>query len=162
MLIIALVNSWRICTVDRFELSDWACERRVVSAALSCVPAAWMSAFPAQLLAAAVDGNIRRGGVVKRRDHHGRAAVLVHDDRQIVAAKEIDAVEAGVARELVDLRQQRVELAGKGGADVGVGGLVGLADERLGRLHQLGDGGDAVIGGLNGVDAGRHGVQQAH
>ena len=32
-------------------LNDWACERNVVSAALNWVPAAWMAAESAQLLA---------------------------------------------------------------------------------------------------------------
>src|SRR5690606_32771534 len=76
------------------------------------------------------------------------------------AAEQVDAVEAGVAGQLADLRQDVVELPGQGSPDVRVGGLLRLADQRLGRLHQLGDGGDAVVGGLDGVDGVRHRVQQ--
>ncbi len=47
-----MVKSWRICTVDRFEPKDWACERSVVSALVRSVEAAVMSAVPPQLLAA--------------------------------------------------------------------------------------------------------------
>ena len=53
----------------------------------------------------------------------------------------------------VDLGADRVELGRQAGADRGVRGLLRLADERLGRLHQLGDRRDAVVGGLNRVDA---------
>ena len=52
VLIVALVKSWRICTVDRFEPNDWACERSVVSALVRSVEAAVMSAAPPQLLTA--------------------------------------------------------------------------------------------------------------
>ena len=48
----ALVKSWRICTVDNCEPNAWACERSVVSAAVSSVFAAVMSAAAAQLLVA--------------------------------------------------------------------------------------------------------------
>ena len=54
VLIIALVKSWRICTVDRFEPNDWACARSVVSAAVKSVEAAVMSAVPPQLFAEAL------------------------------------------------------------------------------------------------------------
>src|SRR5690242_20416094 len=52
VLIIALVKSWRICTVDRFEPKAWACERSVVSALVRSVEAAAISVVPPQLLAA--------------------------------------------------------------------------------------------------------------
>ena len=61
---------------------------------------------------------------------------------------------------VVDLAEDRVELGGEAGAHRGVGGLLRLADQRLGRLHQLGDRGDAVVGGLDRVDAARHRVEQ--
>ena len=53
VLIIALVKSWRTCTVCRFELSacDW--DRRVTSAAVSSVPAVVISPAVAQALAEA-------------------------------------------------------------------------------------------------------------
>ena len=74
--------------------------------------------------------------------------------------QQVDAVEAGVARELGDLRADRVELRREAGADRGVGGLHRLRGKRLTGLHQLGDRGDAVVGGLDGVDARRHRVEQ--
>src|ERR1019366_10544683 len=52
VLTIALVKSWRICTVDRLELSVWDSACNAVSAALRAVDAAVISDAPAQLLAA--------------------------------------------------------------------------------------------------------------
>src|SRR6185312_11059232 len=52
VLIVALVKSWRICTVERLAPRVWACERRVVRAVVSWVDAVEMSDAPAQLLAA--------------------------------------------------------------------------------------------------------------
>ena len=49
----------------------------------------------------------------------------------------------------------------KGRLDRGVGRLSGLADQRLRRLHQLGDRRDAVVRRLNGIDGVRHRVEQA-
>ena len=66
-----------------------------------------------------------------------------------------------VASELADLGDQGIELRGKARLGRGVIGLLSLADQRLRRLHQLGDRRDAVVGGLNRVDAVGHGVQQA-
>src|SRR4051812_50080213 len=51
VLIIALVKSWRICTVDRFEPNDCACDRSVVRAAVKSVVAAAMLPVSAQVLA---------------------------------------------------------------------------------------------------------------
>src|ERR1035437_2515670 len=52
VLTIALVKSWRICTVDRLELNVWDSDCNEVSAALRAVDAAVISDAPAQLLAA--------------------------------------------------------------------------------------------------------------
>src|SRR5204863_5054086 len=49
VLIIDLVKSWRICTVDRFEPKDCACERRVESAAVRLAWAVVISELAAQL-----------------------------------------------------------------------------------------------------------------
>src|SRR6201999_2300091 len=48
VLIIDLVKSWRICTVDRLEPKACDCERSLVSAAFRSVEAAVMSAAAAQ------------------------------------------------------------------------------------------------------------------
>src|SRR5260221_10480263 len=50
VLTIALVKSWRICTVDRFEPKAWDCERSVVSALVRSAEAAWISTVAPQLL----------------------------------------------------------------------------------------------------------------
>ena len=75
-------------------------------------------------------------------------------------AEQVDAVEPGIGRKLVDLGTDGAELCGERCTDGGVRGLQRLAHQRLSRLHQLGDRGDAVVGGLDGVDAVRHGVEQ--
>src|SRR6185437_15397270 len=51
VLIVALVKSWRICTVDRPELSFCDSDRNVVSAAVRSLDAASMSVEAAQLFA---------------------------------------------------------------------------------------------------------------
>ena len=50
-MMVALVKSWRICTVDRLEPRVCDSERSVVNAAVRAVLAAVMSAELAQLLA---------------------------------------------------------------------------------------------------------------
>src|SRR5690606_12452043 len=106
------------------------------------------------------DVEVAGGREVHARDGDGGRRVFVEVDGQLVAAQQVDAVEARVGREPVDLLEQGVELRGQRGAHVGVGGLLRLADERLGGLHQLRDRGDAVAGGLDRVDAVRHRVEQ--
>ena len=133
VLIIALVKSWRICTVDRLEPNDCACERSVVSAAVRSVEAAVMSAAAAQLLAAAL---IARPAEVKSTPVDGdrRGAGFVQRDRQVCCrVEQVDAVEARVGRELVDLGPDGAELGGEARADRGVGGLLRLADRAPGR-----------------------------
>src|SRR5712671_7359229 len=50
VLIMALVKSWRICTVERFEPNAWAWDRSVVRAAVRSVLARPMSVVEPQLL----------------------------------------------------------------------------------------------------------------
>ena len=77
------------------------------------------------------DRQVASDRIVEGRDVDGRSAVLVHRDRKIVAAEQIDAVKAGVAGKLIDLRQQSVELARERRAHGSIGSLLGLADQRL-------------------------------
>ena len=125
VLIVALVKSWRICTVDRFELKVCDCERSVVSAAVRRSVAASMFALVAQLPAAFDAQRARIGvGVVHAVMVVRRRGVFVEVHRQRVAAEQVDAVEAGVAGELADLGQQGVELRRQGRLRRGVGGLL--------------------------------------
>src|SRR6185369_5249323 len=81
--------------------------------------------------------------------------------RAVAAVEQVDAVEARVTGELVNLAQDLAELGGQARADRRIRGLLRLRDKRLCGLHQLGDRGDAVVGGLNGVERARHRVEQA-
>ena len=103
----------------------------MVNAAVRSVVAAVMSAAAAQLLAALLMPSAAAAGEVDGGDGDARRAGFVQRDRQVGAGRaveQVDAVEARVAGELVDLGLDRVELRGEARADRRVGGLLRLAE----------------------------------
>ena len=164
VLIIALVKSWRICTVDRFEPNAWAWARSVVSAAVRSVEAAVMSAAPPQLFGGVVDARspaaLKSTAATVTLEVPVSFSVTVRSELALLSSR-LMPLKPGVGGELIDLGDDFAELGGEARADRRVGGLLRLGNKRLGRLHQLGDRGDAVVGGLNGVERARHRVEQA-
>ena len=135
----------------------------MVSAAVSSALAAAISAVPPQLLAELL---IARSPVALKSTAAMvtlevpvsfsvtvRSALLVLSSRLMPLKPESPA-------SVVDLARIASNWAGEVGAHRGVGGLLRLGDQRLGRLHQLGDRGDAVVGGLDGVECAAHRIEQ--
>src|SRR6185437_15571422 len=101
-----------------------------------------------------------RGAVGDAAYGDGGRARFVEGHGQAAVSQQVDAVEARVASELVDLGEDGVELRSQACADCRIRCLLRLADERLSGLNQLRDRRNAVVRSLNGLERVRHRVEQ--
>ena len=117
VLIMSLVKSWRFCTIDRFEPKFDACERSVSSESVRPLRSVSMLSsdleHPVRPARTAEIGGADRCRIavdILRLDGDRGGAGLVEGDLQLVAAQQVDAVERGVVRQLVELVLQLIEL----------------------------------------------------
>ena len=106
-----LLKSWRISTIDRFEPRLDAAVRSVVLAWLSCVRIELAELLSRKSIAR-VQVRQTEAGVVEdvALDRQLRRAGFIEGQVEGIAVQQVDAVERGVLRRGVDLRQNLVVL----------------------------------------------------
>src|SRR5581483_586273 len=116
--------------------------------------------IPHPVIASSRDVESARRRVGETVDRHRRRAGFVEVDLEIVAVQQVNAVEPRVLGQLVDLREQVVELGGEVRTSRRIRGLKGLVRKRLRGVHKLLNGGDALVRGLHRLHGVRFSIQK--